>query len=300
MIFSKKYILLFLLFSSTCLSDMFNISLENDFLYGHDRYYTHGTRFLYIKYGSYKWFEDLNDDKRCQSGYSLAQYMYTPSDISIKELLPDDRPYGGWLYIGQSLIASDESHMSFWELDAGVVGPSSRSDETQMWVHKILGSKKPMGWKNQIKDEFGCNLIYQSKNKIDGDKYDIISNCGGCIGNVHTYFNIGSFLRLGYNIPDDFGLYHMEPTTRKNDKFYSYVFFSTDAKYVVRNIFLDGNSFKDSHSVEKRDMVFSLSSGVCIYLFGNEIIYMYNYKTEEFYGQMHDSEFGSIYLTRYF
>jgi len=295
------YILFLLMFLTAAGSaNMVNVSFENDILYYHDRYYTHGTRILYVKEGSYKWFENLYPNKNSQSGYSVAQYMYTPSDLKATEFLPEDRPYGGWLYGGYSLIAYDSKELDFWELDIGTTGKSSYSDETQIWMHKQFGAQHPNGWKYQIRDELGADLIYQKKYKIKKDYYDIIPNYGACVGNIYDYLNCGSTFRIGYRLPDDFGTYHMEPTTREKKKFYSYVFTSVDGKCMMRNIFLDGNTFKESPSVEKNNVIFSLSLGACVYFCGNEIIYMYNYKSDEFKAQEYDTEFSSLYLSRYF
>jgi hypothetical protein len=62
-----------------------------------------------------------------QYGISLTQLMFTPEDIATSTLIPDDRPYAGWLGLGFSLHAKTDSLLHSLELSVGVVGrPRSR------------------------------------------------------------------------------------------------------------------------------------------------------------------------------
>jgi hypothetical protein len=278
----KCIFLLAFLLSSRVYAGSFSASLENDLVFKNDRHYTHGTRLCYV---------DNNNN-----GYAIGQYLYTPSDISVKEAMTNDRPFGGWLYAGFSNFKVKDNIYEFGEIDIGMIGPHSYVEETQKKIHEWTGSKTPQGWNNQLKDEIGIDAIYQRKHKWDYNIIDIIPHYGGCLGNAHTYLNVGCMGRLGYNLPDNFGFLRMEPTARAN--FFScYLFSEVDGRYVARNIFLDGNTFEDSYSVDKEELVGDLAIGVGIIYNRFEIAYAETYRSKEFELQEESDEFGTIMLS---
>jgi len=275
--------------------------LENDTVYDTDRHYTHGTKYIYVNSTCLNIFDNIYKDKIKHTAFTLAQHMYAPSDISKEDLILNDRPYGGWLYFGISLYAysKDFSSMNFIEVDSGIVGPYSFSDQTQTFVHKNIGAQKPMGWDNQIKNEYGMNIIYQKKYKYKYDigslDYEFIPYYGGSLGNVFTYLDIGLIFRTGYNIPNNFGLPKIEPTPKKlNDSFSIYYFIDCFPRYVIRNIFLDGNTLRESHRVDKENLVTDITHGLSISFKSFSISYGYTYRTKEFNRQSHHNEFGLL------
>jgi lipid A 3-O-deacylase len=78
-------------------------------------------------------------------GFIGALTIYTPEDIGRRDLIPDERPYAGWTYGGlffqrsRPISANDfyekpgDSIGSFeaLEIDLGIVGPSSLSQNAQ-------------------------------------------------------------------------------------------------------------------------------------------------------------------------
>lgn len=294
----KKIGVIFLLATNVLAGD-FGLYLENDLLHETDRHYTHGTKFSYETDTIPSYLDNLWKDKKRMSGWTLAQHMYTPSDIKTKEYIPDDRPYGGWLYVGEYLTARDGNWMDFVELDFGVTGPPSLSEETQTLIHHWVGSAKPMGWKHQIKFEPGLDLSYQKKYRWRyQDYFDVIPQGGGCLGNIFTYASVGTMARLGYNIPDDFGYLRVEPAPRifQTSPISIYIFTGAEERYVLRNIFLDGNTFVESHHIAKEDFVTDLNYGAGIILWNLEVIFSDNYRTKEFIKQKENNRFSTALI----
>ena len=308
---------LMIVFSVTAKANTFSLTAENDVLFDTDRHYTHGTRFMYtfdndtIKgFGWTNVFDRLylNDiffnaftaDKDRNIAFILAQHMYTPSDIEIKELMPNDRPYAGWLYLGAMFTARDDKKMSIFEIDIGTTGPNSLADCTQTMIHKWIHSQKPMGWSHQIRNEIGIDLIWEQRLRYRyKDFADFIPHYGVCAGNILGYGNVGGTIRIGYNLPDDFGIFRMEPGTRavNRSNFSVFLFADTDCRYVARNIFLDGNTFKDSHRVEKNDFVQDLCLGAGAAWGNLEVVYSYNQRSKEFKKQEENNEFGTVVIS---
>lgn len=81
-------------------------------------------------------------------------------------------------------------------------------------------------------------------------------------------------MRLGYDLPGDFGPPMVRPSRPGNDDFVNgrkgdegfslYGFVGVDGRVVGRNIFLDGNTFSDSHDVDKEYLVGDLNTGAVI------------------------------------
>ena len=73
-----------------------------------------------------------------------------------------------------------------------------------------------------------------------------------------------------------------------------YVFAGAEARAVARNIFLDGNTFSDSHSVDKNPLVSDLNIGLAITYDQFRVGYTLNYRTREFEDQSDPQIFGAL------
>ena len=127
---------------------------------------------------------------------------------------------------------------------------------------------------------------------------------GGWLGNMLTQGQAGGIARFGYNMPDDFGptlvrgMDFMPPPRRDPDSSNSNWGFSVYggamANLVLRDITLDGNTFKDSPSVDKEWFVPAAGVGLTV---GNRHFqagFAYIFWGKAFEGQPEYSKFGSI------
>ena len=318
--------------------DIFSLQLENDmFGGGTDRHFTHGTRasFLSSRQNEYslatraaRWLPCIKCEGDVRYGVAIGQSMFTPEDITQTALITDDRPFAGWAFatfslvrgpvqptfraLGQDsrrsrrLLAQIDSLESF-ELTLGVVGPSSYAEQTQKTVHDIVGARNPNGWDNQLNDEPGIILSYETRwrspffSVVDDFGVDVLPSVGASLGNVFTFAAASVTLRLGDDLSNDFGPPRIRPSLpgseyyAPNDGFGWYLFVGGGVRAVARNIFLDGNTYKDSHRVDKRPVVFDLQAGLVLSLWGRARLSFTNiFRTREFRGQREGDEFGAI------
>ena len=63
-----------------------------------------------------------------------------------------------------------------------------------------------------------------------------------------------------------------------------------------RNIFLDGKTFRDSHSVDFNVFVADLSAGVAVNIKNTKLAYAFVYRTKEFKDQDEAQVFGTVSL----
>jgi hypothetical protein len=303
--------------------------LENDLFSGTDQHYTSGFKVSW----SSRDLEQFSDsyyaspllplfdiipyinEKDYQKNlvFALGQNIYTPVDTTTAALIPNDRPYAGWLYLGVGVVWKDETVRNSLVLDIGVIGSWSFAEQTQSVIHDLRGFDSPNGWDNQLNDEIGFTLAYERKwrfpkqERRSGFGWEVMPHAGLAVGTVRTFANVGGELRAGLNLPDDFGTPSIGPgaTTstpvdgemaadRARFDLGAYLFLRVDGRAVARNIFLDGNTFSDSASVDKKPFVADLSAGVAMNIKNTKLAYALVYRTKEFKGQDEGQLFGTV------
>ena len=249
---------------------------------------------------------------------TLGQQMYTPKDNLRTTIDPDDRPYAGWLYLGMGYNLKHKQRMDSAILNLGMVGPAAMAQEAQDAVHDLRGIDKFDGWDNQLSNELGVQVVYERKYRIPAQnikgalEYDIIWHGGASLGNVATYVNAGTEIRFGWHLPDDFGTSSLRPggdnsapgsndprtqsTTgySRDQNFGLHGFIALDGRWVLRDIFLDGNTFSNSHSVNKKNLVGDISVGASMLIEDWKLSYSRVFRSKEFDTQGETHSFGSF------
>ncbi|MGE4319361.1 MAG: lipid A deacylase LpxR family protein [Deferribacterales bacterium] len=295
--------------------------MENDIFHS-DRYYTNGVRASWLLTPGKKSDWALRAaglvpffpaESTVHVNYSVGQNMYTPTDITLQNPPTDDRPYAGWLYGSVGLIAETGKRLDQIELTVGVVGPASFADETQTFVHKTIHIDEPQGWSHQLKNEPGFILTYQRswRSYVStswlGVPFDITPHAGGVLGNIFTYANTGVTLRYGKKLPSDYGPPRIQPSLPSSGFFVPkkgfgwYLFAGVEGRAVARNIFLDGNTFRDSDSVKKEPLVGDFQTGLVLTMRNVRIAYTHVIRSREFKAQIsHRQDFGAGSLSMQF
>jgi hypothetical protein len=296
------------------------LQFENDLFGNTDQHFTHGTRLAWMSPEDNVpvWVKDAaafvpmfdpNASKRIV--YSLGQSIFTPDDISQSVLLPEDRPYAGWLYAGIGLVSVSGDRLDNLELDIGVIGPASFAEDVQRSWHKAFGFQRPNGWDNQLDNELGILLSYERKWRrwarftalgFDGD---ITPHFGVNLGNVLTQSAAGFTVRIGGDLARhyDYGPPRIRPSLPGSDYFVSdggfswYIFFGAEGRLVARNIFLDGNTFQSSHSVRKKPFVGDVQGGIAFILGPVRLAYTHVFRTKEFDSQDHTDQYGAFSMS---
>jgi hypothetical protein len=76
-----------------------------------------------------------------------------------------------------------------------------------------------------------------------------------------------------------------------------YLFTGAEGRAVARNIFLDGNTFRDSRSVEKKLFVGDLQFGIAFTWSNVRLSYTHVLRTREFKIQDERDDFGALSLS---
>jgi hypothetical protein len=291
-----------------------SFSLENDMFGGSDRYYTNGFLFAWRSPSAdlprpLAW---LNDNLEwamgpgtLRWGAAFGQSIYTPQDTQTRNPDPTDRPYAAYLYGALSLSRTSERRSDLFELQVGVVGPSALGEFVQNNYHDIIGIKNTNGWDSQLKDEPALTALYERKwrvplGSLGGIDAEVLPVVAASVGNVQTYAGAGGLFRIGQGLEADFGPPRIRPALagstfiQPQQDFGWYVFAGVDGRAIGRDIFLDGNTWRDSRHVDKRILVGDLQAGVAVLWKGMRFSYTQVWRTEEFYGQNGTQSFGSL------
>lgn len=268
---------------------------------------------------------DKRDGVARTFAFSLGQNIYTPQDTARRTLVRDDRPYAGWLYLAATFQTRTENRQDTFDAQVGVIGPYAFAEEAQEIVHRARGLSVPRGWDNQLRSEPGLVLAYErvlrthltERNRRLGA--DLLTRGGLTLGNVAVYGSAGLQVRAGWNLPLDFGYSVIRPGgvtqiatlpqragsdgepdpygALRNRGFTAYLFAGAEGRMVGHDIFLDGNTFRDSHGVDHKPFVADLVAGITVGHGGLKLSLANVLRTREFRGQVRDHRFGSISLS---
>jgi lipid A 3-O-deacylase len=275
-----------------------NLYIENDAkrisLWGGDRNYTSGTQLSFLHSNGYvpSWARFLTSSLIpplnqtfmqptwvFNFGITAGQQIYTPANLSLSPPDPNDRPYAAWLYTGALMHFRRDDWLHSFQVLLGIVGPPALGQQTQDWVHQVLGIPKPQGWGAQLKTEPTLSLFYEQKYRLwtvtwpEGNRFiDVFPYAGAALGNVFIYAGAGAGFRIGYHLSNDFGTAALSPVRvdpflgvgeeeSESHFFETYLFFNGEVRGVVRNLFLDGNTFQSSPSIPKRFFVLEWEMG---------------------------------------
>ena len=242
--------------------------------------------------------------------YTLGEKMFTPYDISIHDLQTNDRPYAGYLYFSTTVITHNGHSKNYdsgeqFEFTFGLVGPSAYGEELQTFGHKLTNSQISRGWDNQLKDELTFGLTYSNVSRTitpisDGFSFGINQQNSAALGNAYTFASTGVMFRVGNNLSQDLSPPNIHPSFsgityfQSKEKSSWYIYLSLEARLIYRNIFLDGNTFTNSHKVEKKPIIGDVAYGF-VYIFDNMRVAISTIsRSKEYTTQKEDTNYGAI------
>jgi hypothetical protein len=271
-----------------------SITVENDFFVGYDHHYTNGVQAAFAATPS--------------TVFAVGQRLYTPTNTDVSMPDPKDRPYAGWLYALTDTRLPTTDTIDHVTLSLGVVGPHALGRQAQDLVHHVLGENRSQGWDSQIGSEVTVMAGYERawprviEGRFDGHSYDAALRAGGAIGNVLTYADTGIVVRFGRHLPDDIPVTHISlgpprDGYRGTPQFGWYVWGGFDARYVAHNMFLDGNTFRDSPSVPRKRRGYDTQLGAALAWPRARLGFAYIQRSREFDGQQGPDRFGQLTLS---
>ncbi|MGX6647249.1 lipid A deacylase LpxR family protein [Maricaulaceae bacterium MS644] len=300
---------------------MISLVVENDLFGGTDRNYSNGLRLEWVRPADdfNPWlrraartqpFVDL-DGIELRDGFAVSHTLYTPRDITLEVPPADDHPYAAHLSVQFFAAASEANAENTVMIDIGLIGPSAGGEFIQESWHQLIDGEQPLGWDAQLKDEIvfaisGQRGVRHTGPNIGPLQLDALTHAGLTLGTLRTSASVGATVRAGFGLDQAFAPPRLRPAIgpsslyRPGEGVAGYVFAGVGAYGVARDVFLDGNTFTDSASVEKYFAVADLQAGAAIHAGRYRLAFTYIVRTEQFQGQNGMQKFGAISLSRAF
>lgn len=265
------------------------LTVENDIFAGKDGGYTNGLGFN-VAYGPYEsfggspmpdWLQKLVDrtylaklpERQRAVAYSFAQSMHTPTDISVRELQESEPPYAGFLGAQMRLYAFDKVHSDQLSLTVGVVGELSLTEPSQRLIHRVTGSETPQGWDNQLENEVVFQVeashgrrLYETSPERALES-DLIFRGRVGAGTIESSAAVSAVVRVGKLLELSHATASLLPDRQVNTLAFLndsawYAFMGGEIAMVANDIFINGNTFVDSHSIPLDHSRSIVSAGV--------------------------------------
>ena len=230
--------------------------------------------------------ETADGQARPRVGIAAGQDIFTPRVFGGRRVLPGDRPYAGWLYLGALAELKTRLGLLDAELDVGVTGSSSYAGSAQNYVHSTIGSPVLGGWKNQIAEGVGVELTLTGGYYLadapapwapDSNLrvFDLLFYGQSALGNVLLAESAGATARLGRIVrPEGSSIRPPAPArgTRAaaaplrpgdTDLFQLYAYGRVQAQWVVHNTLIEGWPGRDiPHAAGIAPLVYEAEGGV--------------------------------------
>ena len=219
---------------------------DNDFFSATDRYYTQGVYLeivlpIFKKTILAKTLIPLKRSSENNYGMSIERQGFTPRSIRHEGLYIGERPFAAVSYISHSLVSTDKdrSLRLSTKINLGIMGPNSRGAEEQKGIHYALNNIQPLGWENQIENDYVLNYdVSVEKGLLSKKHLEFIVSGDVRIGTLYDDIGAGGMIRLGkmHSYFSDPGL----TRDRTAKKFQCYVFAKGKVKAVGYNATMQG------------------------------------------------------------
>ncbi|ETI58763.1 lipid A deacylase LpxR family protein [Marinomonas profundimaris] len=187
---------------------------------------------------------------------SIGQSLMTPSDLTVSHPPEGSLPYAGLLSYTNTYISIGPDHADRLSTTLGMVGPWALGKQTQKTIHKIIGAQDPKGWDTQLKNE-PVFMISRSRTwrswVSDSERMDLLLGASVDVGTIKSGVNAGAVLRYGQRMENSYASVLLSGSRISNPIAIDhgwFVFAGVLFNYDFNQIFMDGNTFRNSQSVD--------------------------------------------------
>nr|WP_264193954.1 lipid A deacylase LpxR family protein [Marinomonas algarum] len=190
------------------------------------------------------------------NAYSFGQTLMTPFNIEEKVPGPDTFPYSALLSFTNTYIAIGSDHADRLSTTLGVVGPIAMGKESQKAVHRVVDAKMPQGWDTQLENE----LVFEfSRGRTwrswvsENENADLLTGANISLGTLRSSVSTGFVVRYGRGLASSFATVLLSQSRTSNpiavDQGW-FVYAGVEMTMIGNQIFTDGNTFRDSRSID--------------------------------------------------
>ena len=261
--------------------------IDNDVLYGTDRWYTSGVRIARVApYDGHEW------------EWGLLQEIYTPEANRVN---PIDRPPAGRLL---ATLARHDRAPGYWrtvELDLGVTGPAALGRQAQDLIHRIVPAPHEE-WSHQRSNRADVQLVWVDSRRVLADPEHsprLNAHYGVVLGNQLAFAHAGLEVRFGTGAASEMSSPVLRfaatppPSLRGVATGWS-VFLGASLRAVARNRLLDPNTEFADPVPDRHPVVQRFGGGFTWINRWSTLALALVHDSREFVGQRKPHGFGSL------
>lgn len=204
-----------------------------------------------------------NDSSQYRHSWEVGQIVQTPFDKGADPPDQDDQPYAGLLYAGCNFHVQTADRAESLGLQFGIVGPWSLAEDTQRFAHRAIDVDEAHGWDEQLRNEFVVNLRYDRQEIIKRAELgswgvSVFNNMDLALGPLMTSAGVGINALYARDPEAVFGLnpnYLGRYPRMSGQPLGFYTMGGLQLTGVLRNLFLNGNTWVDSPHVDHEPLV---------------------------------------------
>jgi hypothetical protein len=260
--------------------------IDNDVIYGTDRWYTSGLRIARVAASGGHEIE-----------WGLLQEIYTPE---AKRDNPIDRPPAARLL---GCFARHDRTPDAWrtlELDLGVTGPAALGREAQDFIHRFVPAPHEE-WSRQRSNRFDGQAVWARTQQLGRELSgapDLLAHYGMVLGNQVAFAHAGLELRFGHGAATELSSPVLRfaatpPLASAADGSWSW-FLGANVRGVARNHLLDFQPGSSAPEAERRRIVRRFAGGATWSGQTASVTFTIVHDTREFVGQRRDHGFASL------
>jgi lipid A 3-O-deacylase len=230
----------------------------------------------------------------------VGQRLFTPR-IYDDAPAATERPYAAWLFgAGEARLLEGNAARSV-RLEVGVTGRPALGAPVQRAIHRVVGIRQPRGWEHQLPFEPGFLVRYAETRVLErrapsGARIaDVAGTATLTAGTVRTGAEATLVARVGYGIPHAL---RSGWSRRAEHGTGGFAFVRVQPRWAVRDLFLDGSTFRESPRVEKRPFPAAAEVGAAFRHAGWQLSYSLTGETRQYRTQPRQHVYSSIRLRR--
>lgn len=215
----------------------------------------------------------------------IGQKIFTPRRDA-PDPMPGERPYAAWLYLYSRSTRVEPGRVRSFGAAVGVTGRPALGEPVQNGVHRLLGSRRQEGWGHQLAYEPALVYRYTDgfprRRSLPGLGIATLTpGWEAAAGNVRTA--AGATASVG-----------LARSTGRG----AHVLAGARGEWVLRDLFLDGNTFRHNSTAERIPLVAEVEVGAGYRAGHWALEYRHAVRSREYRAQPDPHPYGSLVLTR--
>lgn len=230
----------------------FSVSVDNDSFVGTDREYSSG---LFVRWSS--------SPGTVSYSVEMGSQLWTPSNIEVSKPQPNERPYAGLFSLKSRGYLQKSNYTYIANVMVGTVGPDSKAEYGQDFIHTLIGSPVPQGWEHQIYNQFVYQMGIDAHGLIArgyGSELSVFGRGQG--GNFQSEVAAGVTYRLGADLGNSFGSTstqagnNVDPSLLGNSAQGAFLFLTFESRYRFDDITIEGEMPSENNllTIDKKQL----------------------------------------------